>query len=66
MADRAELPALVAAADALAGVLDDDQVAPRGDVHDRVHVAGRAPHMDRHDGAGARADRILDRLRDRW
>ena len=27
-----------------------------GDVHDRVHVAGRAPHMHGDDGAGVRAD----------
>jgi len=63
MADGAELPALVGAADALAGVLDDDEVAPGRDGHDRVHVAGRTPHVDRDDGAGARADRLLDRLR---
>ena len=63
MADRAELTALVAAADALAGVLEHQQVVPRRDLHDRVHVAGRTPHMHRDHRFGARPDRVLDRLR---
>ena len=62
MPDAAELAALVAAADALAGILDDEQIVAPRDRHDRIHVAGGAPHMNRHDGPRARADRRLDRL----
>ena len=61
--DRAQLAAFVAAADPLAGVFDDDEIAALGDRHDRVHVACGAPHMNGHDGARARSDGGLDRLR---
>ena len=61
VADGAELAALIAAAHALAGILDDEQVAPPRDVHDRVHVAGRAPHVHGDHGARRRADGGLDR-----
>ncbi len=60
--NRAELAAFITATDTLAGVLDNDQAAPLGDVHDPVHVTGRAPHMHRHHRLGARTDRRIERL----
>src|SRR5260370_798583 len=62
MADGAKFSALIAAADALAGVLDDDEIVSPRHLHDGVHVASRAPHMDRHDRPSARTDRGFDRL----
>src|SRR5207245_2854225 len=62
LADAAEPPALVTAADPLASVLDDDQIAPRGNRHDAVHVAGRAPHMYGNDGFRAWANGVLKRI----
>ncbi len=59
VADGAELTAFVAAADALAGVLDDDELVPPRDWHDRVHIACRSPHVDGHYSPRARADRVL-------
>jgi hypothetical protein len=45
VADAAELPPLVAAADALAGVLQHEKTVLAGDLHDAGHVAGGAPHV---------------------
>ena len=60
VADRAEHSALVGSADALPGVLDHQQVPLDGDRHDRFHVAGQAPHVDR-DHCPARSPRCPDR-----
>src|SRR5579863_9227235 len=62
MTDAAKLSSLVAAADALAGVFDDDEVASPRDIHDGVHVASCAPHVNGDDGPRAWADRGFDRL----
>ena len=45
IAQAAQPPALVAAADGLAGVLDHEQLVLARDAHDRLHVGGQAPHV---------------------
>ena len=62
MADGAELAALIAAADALAGILDDDQVAPAA-ISMIASMSQAAPHIwTGHDRPGARADGASTRL----
>ena len=52
---RADGPALVAAADRVAGVGDQRQAVPVGDRKQPVVVAGLAGVIDRHDGLGLAA-----------
>ena len=65
-AEAAEVPdgsgaaAPVFSAVRLGGVLDDDQVMPRGDLHDRVHIGHLAVQVHGQDGSGARGDPRLD------
>ena len=58
-------PVLVARPVGVGGVLDDEQLVLPRDGHDGVHVGRLAGEVDRDDGAGARRDGGLDRLRDR-
>ena len=58
VAEGAKLAALIGPADALADVLEHQKAALLGDRHDRIHVAGGTPHVDRNDGARMRADRV--------
>src|SRR5467141_420039 len=53
MADAAEGPALVGSHHALCRVFDHEQVALRGERHDRVHLAGNAAVVHRNDRARA-------------
>ena len=62
IADRAQRASLVEGHDALRRVLDDLQAVPRGDVEDRVHLAGDAGVVYRHDGPRAVRDSGLDLL----
>ena len=63
VAERAALSAAVLGQPRLAGVLDHRQPAPLGDGVDRVHLAGHAVDVDRHDGPRAVGDAALDRGR---
>ena len=60
VADGAELASFIAAAHALAGIFDDQELAASRNRHDRIHVAGGAPHMHRNDGARPGTDSIFD------
>ena len=60
VADAAESSALVACHDALRGVLDDQEMMPGGDIHDRVHLAGDAGVVDRNDGPCLVGDGVLN------
>ena len=66
-AERPELPEAAHAAPVqgsavgLGGVLEDHEAVGLGDGQDLVHRSGVAVQVDRHDGAGAGRDRLLDR-----
>jgi hypothetical protein len=44
--------------DGLGRILDDEQVAVSGDLHDRVHLAGHTGVMDGHNGLRPVGDRL--------
>ena len=67
MADGAEHAALVGAADALAGVLDDQQLCFRRAIRMIASMShAQAPHVHGHDGPRARPDGALRRAGARW
>ncbi len=59
--DAARAPALVFGAVRLAGVLDDHQSMPAGDLQQRIHVGRLAVQADRNDRLGLVGDRRLER-----
>ena len=58
-ADRADLAAAVPGLRRVRGVLDHREPVARGERADRVHLAGPARHVHRHQGPGAGRDRAL-------
>jgi hypothetical protein len=62
VADAADHAVTPGAPHALAGVLDDQQLAPPRKAHDRPHVADLAPHVHGHHGPRARTDRLRHRV----
>src|SRR6185437_7853089 len=56
VADRAQFPAFVRAAHALTAIFENLEIVFAGYGHDRVHVTGRAPHMDGNDRLRVRPD----------
>ncbi len=55
-AKGAGLPALEPGAESLGRIFDDQQTMPFGDGLQRIHVAGTAIELGRHQGAGSRRD----------
>ena len=60
IADGAHALPMICRADSLAAVFNDVQVMLLRDLHDGIHIAGVAQHMDRHDGLRLRGDERFD------